>query len=726
MDEQSRPIAEPATKAWLAWMVFVAGLLTTVGASLYVRQGIERDAAKTFAFTSDQVTLKIRERLGAYALILRGASALFAASGSVERRQWHAYVETLRASKSVPGVQGIGFSSVIPPGQLADHIARVRAEGFPEYTVRPPGERVVMTSIVYLEPFSDRNLRAFGFDMFSEPVRRAAMERARDSGEATLSGKVELVQETGNEVQAGTLMYVPVYRNGAPVATPEQRRMALLGWVYSPYRMNDLMGGILADWSSGEGKALDLEIYAGSAAAASALLFKSVPAAGAKVTSLFDQRRSMDVNGASWTLAFNGAETASNVRYTAVWMTAIGGLALSGMLHGLMLATINTRANAVRMAGELTGEIRRSEESLKRSEASLRFSEERMIVAQQISHTGSWIYDVEKTTLWGSAEGMRIFGYSPVAGNFPVEGGTFCTPEPERMGQALLALISEGRKYDLEYTINPADGSPSRVIHSIGTLEKDAQGEPLRVLGFVQDVTDRVNAENAFKRAVADLRQFAEITAHHLQEPARRILSYVERLTGDLAQYVKNPEIQTSLDVITSQARRERDLLRHIDLYLAADQPLARIEQVDARRIVAGVLDRLKARIGGAGAEIALGDLPPAWIDAPRLATLFSVALENALGHGRNEQGLRIAIDGERIGPLVRYRVADNGAGIEAQYRERVFRVFERLTQANDGTGVGLAIMRRIAESCGGKAWIEETPGGGCCVVFELTAEDTS
>ena len=191
-----------------AWVMLCLCLLATLFTSLQVRRASEQDAASQFAFVCDQVTLKIKERLSAYALILQGGAGLFAGSGAVDRRKWRAYVESLRAERSVPGVQGIGFAQLIPAGGLAEHVARIRSEGFPDYSVRPFGARAIYTSIIYLEPFRDRNLRAFGFDMFSEPVRRAAMEQARDSGEAALSGKVELVQETGTDVQAGTLMYV--------------------------------------------------------------------------------------------------------------------------------------------------------------------------------------------------------------------------------------------------------------------------------------------------------------------------------------------------------------------------------------------------------------------------------------------------------------------------------------------------------------------------------------
>ncbi len=116
--------------------------------------------------------------------------------------------------------------------------------------------------------------------------------------------------------------------------------------------------------------------------------------------------------------------------------------------------------------------------------------------------------------------------------------------------------------------------------------------------------------------------------------------------------------------------------------------------------------------------------MPSVYIDSPRLTDLFDVALDNALQFaGTTEHPLLIKVEGERQGARVRFQVSDNGLGIDEEYRERVFRVFERLSTRGEGTGIGLAIVRRIAESCGGRAWMEATPHGGCCLVFELPAE---
>jgi chemotaxis family two-component system sensor kinase Cph1 len=226
-----------------------------------------------------------------------------------------------------------------------------------------------------------------------------------------------------------------------------------------------------------------------------------------------------------------------------------------------------------------------------------------------------------------------------------------------------------------------------------------------------------------------DMQCFAEITAHHLQEPARRMASYADRLGMQLAGKIDDAETQRSLDFISQQARRQQNLLRDVELYLAAGQPRGEVRRVDVGALVARALERLKPAIDAAGAQITVGDLPPAWMDAARLANLFEVALDNALRHGGSSAlvPLQITLSGEHTGPKVRYCISDNGPGIEAEYRERVFRVFERLAPSGDGdgTGIGLAIVRRITESGGGQAWIDEPPGGGCRLQFELPAENT-
>jgi PAS domain S-box-containing protein len=484
-----------------AWVMLCLCLLATLFTSLQVRRASEQDAASQFAFVCDQVTLKIKERLSAYALILQGGAGLFAGSGAVDRREWRAYVESLRAERSVPGVQGIGFAQLIPAGGLAEHVARIRSEGFPDYSVRPFGARAIYTSIIYLEPFRDRNLRAFGFDMFSEPVRRAAMERARDSGEAALSGKVELVQEIGTEVQAGTLMYVPVYRNGAAADTVERRRAALLGWTYSPYRMDDLMRGILADWSTRQGRSVDLRIYDGLDIDVSPetlpakLLFGGKQAGMRDPDFLLQQQRAINFNGQKWLLVFDSAATSLGVSYVPAWSTLIGGLALSGLLFSLMLSVINTRANAAHIAKGLTEQIRGREELLKQSEFRWKF-------AIEGSGDGLWDWNVASSTVFFSNRWKEMLGHTEdEVGNALEEWEKRIHPDDKAATLAAVqdALTGKTTIYINEHRVRCKDGSYKWILDRGMVVSRADDGRPVRMIGTHTDITERKQTEEALR-----------------------------------------------------------------------------------------------------------------------------------------------------------------------------------------------------------------------------------
>jgi len=234
-------------KSWKAWAVLIVGLLlTALVTSIILLQVQNREKEKFSAECSDIIN-KIYERLHAHAQVLRCGAALFAVDTQVSRADWKKYIETAAFQRNLPGAQAIEYTLLIPKKDLQPHIQQVRKEGFPQYRVHPEGDREVYSSVLYLEPFSGRNLKAFGYDMLTEPIRCKAMERARDENVASLSGKVLLVKEEGKEVQNGTIMYVPVYQNNMPISTVTERRAALRGWVNSPYRMKDLMQGILRE-----------------------------------------------------------------------------------------------------------------------------------------------------------------------------------------------------------------------------------------------------------------------------------------------------------------------------------------------------------------------------------------------------------------------------------------------------------------------------------------------
>lgn len=326
-------------------------------------------------------------------MILRGAAALFDASANVTREDWQRYTEKLQASQLIAGIQGIGFSKLIQPDELQAHTAEIREQGFPDYRVTPELEREIYTSIVYLEPFNERNQRAFGFDMYSEPVRRAAMDQAQDTGNAALSGKVMLVQETDEDIQSGALMYVPVYQQGSALSTINDRRNALIGWSYSPYRMRDLMQGILGDWENIDGKAVGIAIYDGLSNASEQLLYSNHILDAAPISQIIT--KTLTFNGHHWTLVFQHLGPYPNVNYNVACSTLISGILFSLMMLLLFKSLTKTRLRAEKIAARLTEEVRNREAALIESEFRWRFAIEGF-------GDGLWDWNVANKTLFYS------------------------------------------------------------------------------------------------------------------------------------------------------------------------------------------------------------------------------------------------------------------------------------------------------------------------------------
>lgn len=236
-----------------------------------------------------------------------------------------------------------------------------------------------------------------------------------------------------------------------------------------------------------------------------------------------------------------------------------------------------------------------------------------------------------------------------------------------------------------------------------------------------EEIHARKRAESKAHLAYADLALFSQISAHHLQEPARRLLVYARRLDELIRGRVEDEEALLSLNFIQDGAARLRDLVRDIERYLTATEALGPLVQQDTESLLKQVLKRLASRFEQVGGTIEVLPLPWVYLDQPRLMEILGILLENALIHRGENQHPHIRISGEREGVVARITVEDNGPGIPEEYRTRVFEVFERLYKNPEaGTGIGLSIVRRIVENRFGKINITISALGGTAVVVEL------
>ncbi len=220
-----------------------------------------------------------------------------------------------------------------------------------------------------------------------------------------------------------------------------------------------------------------------------------------------------------------------------------------------------------------------------------------------------------------------------------------------------------------------------------------------------------------------EMARLAEVMAHHLQEPSRRLLIYVQRLEKGLAGLQTDDEIELSLSMIEQQARRMRALIGDIHTYLAANEAQARVRPTDPQPILAQVRGELASELAQARAELVCDPLPALLIDAPRLHDIFFILIENALRYRAVERDLKVAIRVTQQGlGRVTLCVADNGIGVAPEYRERVLQLFERLHPHNqpDETGIGLPTVVRMVTHLGGRVWLEDSPLGGVAVCLTL------
>src|SRR5262245_49286001 len=331
----------------LPYMILMLGLLCTLIVSYYFSKlSADQDQVR-FDNSTQEINARVRTRIQTSIALLRAGTGLFAASEDVAANEFARFVDQIELQKNYPGTQGIGFSLRLNPSEVSALVDRMKRQGISDFKIHPDYPRSEYHTIIYLQPQDHRNQVAIGYDMFTEGVRRQAMEQAANSGLPTASGKVELVQETDAQKQSGFLIYAPVYRNKSDTSTVEARRNALLGFVYSPFRADDFITSIVSD----KDYDVSFDIYDGDRVDPAQLLHRSSSEpAKARLTNT----TTLEVAGRRWTIAFTtkpSFDVASN--RTLVTYTLAAGLFLSLLFFAVTRAEVYARARAEEAAIEL-------------------------------------------------------------------------------------------------------------------------------------------------------------------------------------------------------------------------------------------------------------------------------------------------------------------------------------------------------------------------------------
>jgi len=349
-----------------AGLCFLALLALTVWIWSVSRNDIAAAASERFGFRSAETRDAVSRRLMTYEQVLRGAIAYVSVSPQLSRGDWQTYVAQLDLKRHYPGIQAIAYSPLVQPAQLDEFTGRMRRDGLPDYVVQPTGRRAEYVPVAYIEPMDWRNRRAVGFDLITEPARRAALLRARDTAAPAATGKITLKQETSEGTQAGFLMCAPHFAQGQAPADAALRRGAVRGYVCAVFRMNDLMAGIFGSIAL---PYVRLQVF--DDGTASALMYDSAadPAAADAAGAAFVRQERFEFGGRNWSLrvsstpAFDATIDSQRPR-----LILAGGLLVSVLFAGIVWGALLNRERARQIARN-NGELQQLAADLRQAKA---------------------------------------------------------------------------------------------------------------------------------------------------------------------------------------------------------------------------------------------------------------------------------------------------------------------------------------------------------------------
>jgi signal transduction histidine kinase len=561
-------------------------MLATYAAAVMSRS---RDQLR-FRTTTGWMQGLVQERLNMYLGTLNSAAAMFSVREQPTAEEFRAYIERLGLQSLFPGAQGVGYAHRTPPAERKALEHKIRREVWDDFMITSEGVREDYFPIIYLEPQHGQNQHAIGYDMFSEPIRHEAMSRARDAGRPAVSGKVLLAPEIDANKEPGFLLYVPVYRGEIIPDFVQERRERLLGFVYSPFRAQDMFAGI---FSSNRETDVRMDVYDGSVEDSANLLHSAGPAAS-KLPS-FTSELPLEFADHQWTLRFLTTPEFDDASYAALVPWVLGtGLVISFFFFGVTVAL----ARAHRDVQAAQKELRTHAENLEATVAA------------------------RTAALTEAVAELQHMSYSIV--------------------------------HDLR--------APLRAIQGFGGILEEEAGSVLsdECRGYVQRMR---TAANRMDLLIRDVLSYGTIIQHELP-----------------------------------------------------------LETIDVVILLHGIIETYPA-LKPASADIDVSpSIPPAFANSAALTQCLANLLINAVKFVEPGQRPRVQVTCTREQGSVVICVADNGIGIPKELQDRIFGMFQRLDNSYEGTGMGLAIVRKAAERMGGAVWVESEPGNGSRFFLKLNA----
>ena len=331
-------------------------LLACLAASVYYWYGVRGSMQGIFSKDSEQTIGAAEQAIGTrmqvYTNIMTGGAGLFNASDNVTRAEWSSFISAYHVQERYPGVQGFGYGQYVLPQDLATHVEQVRSTDIPEYSVKDTGSDHPYIPILYIEPFNEMRRSVLGFDMASEPTRKTALLRARDTGEMSMTGKVVLIQSKdggSTNQEPGIILYTPIYKHGMPTSTVVERQAAISGYIYSSLRVNELLKGIFGNEGN---KNLAIQIYDGDKKVEENLMYRSTNFdAISREHGSMQKERVLDISDHKWIISYAlSPNILSPTDRDAPWQTLLRGVLISLTVAAVVYYLLTNRTRKLMRA----------------------------------------------------------------------------------------------------------------------------------------------------------------------------------------------------------------------------------------------------------------------------------------------------------------------------------------------------------------------------------------
>jgi PAS domain S-box-containing protein len=367
----------------------------------------------------------------------------------------------------------------------------------------------------------------------------------------------------------------------------------------------------------------------------------------------------------------------------------------------------------------------------KQIEGALRASEEQFRTLARLAPTGIYLTDLEGNCQYANERWLEMAGLTLeealgegwISGLHPENG--------MRIQDRWQEFVTSQGRWEQEYRFQNRDGE-TIWIYGLAAPRRDDKGEVVGYVGINLDITERKEAEEQIEHYAAELQrsnqeleQFGYIVSHDLQEPLRMVRGYLELLQLAYRQ-TPNERLEEYIDYAMDGAKRLQEMIKAL-LDLSRVETRGReFKATDVAVLLKRLLTGLGRLIADTNAEVSHGPLPTVMADEVQLAEVFQNLIVNAIKFRQEGERPRVEISAEGDEKTWTFCVADDGIGIDPRQSDRLFQIFQRLHTREEypGTGIGLALCRRIVERHGGRIWVESQPGEGAAFYFTLPKVD--